>query len=244
MTVWKSVGHSRYKGDTNGVEQFLQEHAASRILDLIEIVARQPGCRRMTVNEGRRTRPRQRTLRARYEAHLRGGPWAPLAAALYLSRHDEETHGNAADLGGPDGEALNAAERAAISRFGPAIGVHFTGLSFGEPWHVEADETPYTRRYAGTDTASGSATQIPEEDEMSAAGEATIIRLLEVLVSKSDAITNNITDPRVGITATNAKSADKLDAIERHTLALANAVTDPKTGVQATSAQVAAQTRK
>ena len=161
MTVWKSVGRSRYKGDTNGVEQFLQEHAASRILDLIEIVARQPGCRRMTVNEGRRTRPRQDDRWRRYKNGT-----GYLAAGPYTSRHDEERHGNAADLGGPDGEALNLAERAAISRLGPAIGVHFTGLSFGEPWHVEADETPYTRRYGTAAPAGAVLTPLPQEDPM------------------------------------------------------------------------------
>lgn len=162
MTAWKSVGRSRYKGDTNGVEQFLQEHAASRILDLIEIVARQPGCRRMTVNEGRRTRPRQDDLWRRW----RNGT-GYLAAVPYTSRHDEVRHGNAADLGGPDGEALNLAERAAISRFGPAIGVHFTGLTFRpvEPWHVEADETPYTRRYGTTAPAGGTAVPIESEED-------------------------------------------------------------------------------
>lgn len=159
MTVWKSVGRSRYKGDTNGVEQFLQEHAASRILDLIEIVARQPGCRRMTVNEGRRTRPRQDDLWRRWKNGT-----GYLAAVPYTSRHDEVRHGNAADLGGPDGEALNLAERAAISRFGPGIGVDFAGLRFSppEPWHVEADETPYTRRYGSTTPASASPAKVIE----------------------------------------------------------------------------------
>jgi hypothetical protein len=162
MTVWKSVGRSRYKGDTHGVEQFLQEHAASRILDLIEIVARQPGCRRMTVNEGRRTRPRQDDLWRRWKNGT-----GYLAAVPYTSRHDEERHGNAADLGGPDGEPLNLAERAAISRLGPAIGVRFTGLTFrpAEPWHVEADETPYTRRYGTTAPAGGTAVPITSEED-------------------------------------------------------------------------------
>lgn len=145
--AWKSVGVSQYKGDTNGVEQFLSEYAANRVLDLIELVSREPGCRRLTVNEGRRTRDRQRDLRRSYDSYLRGGPYAPLAAVLFNSRHDEINHGNAADLGGPDGEALNAAERAAISRLGPSVGVEFTGLTFGEPWHVEADETPYQRKH-------------------------------------------------------------------------------------------------
>lgn len=89
------------------------------MLALIAFIATRPGCRWLTVNEGRRTRARQRTLRARWEAFLRGGHYAPLAAVLHLSRHDEVNHSNAADLGGPDGESLNAAEIAALKEYGP-----------------------------------------------------------------------------------------------------------------------------
>lgn len=144
MPAWKSVGRSRYKGDTNGVEQFLTKPAANRVLDLIELVSLEPGCRRLTVNEGRRTRPRQLDLWNRWKAGT-----GYLAAVPYTSRHDELKHGNAADLGGPDGEALNAAERAAVARLGPTVGVDFAGLRFEppEPWHVEAEETPYARQH-------------------------------------------------------------------------------------------------
>lgn len=142
--AWKSVGFSRYKGDTNGVEQFLTEYAANRVLDLIELVSREPGCRRLTVNEGRRTRPRQLDLWKRWQAGT-----GYLAASPYTSKHDEVTRGNAADLGGPDGEALNAAEVAAIKCLGPTVGVTFAGLTFTppEPWHVEAAQTPYERKH-------------------------------------------------------------------------------------------------
>jgi hypothetical protein len=160
MVAWKSVGRSRYKGDTNGVEQFLTENAANRVLDLIELVSREPGCRRLTVNEGCRTRPRQLDLWNRWKAGK-----GYLAAVPYTSRHDEVKHGNAADLGGPDGEALNAAERSAIVRIGPTIGVEFTGLEFEppEPWHVEAAEHHYQRRQS---TADAAPTLTPQGDEM------------------------------------------------------------------------------
>ena len=165
MTIWKSVGVSRYRGDVFGVEQFMEAGAARQVLALIAFIATLPGCRRLTVNEGRRTRARQRTLRARFEAFLRGGPWAPLAAVLYTSRHDEEKHGNAGDLGGPNGEALNAAEIAAIKKYGPDFGVHFVGLTFTppEPWHVEGDGVTPIPHYA---LASLDATPITQEDEL------------------------------------------------------------------------------
>lgn len=164
MTIWKSVGVSRYRGDVLGVEQFMEAGAARQVLALIAFIATLPGCRRLTVNEGRRTRARQRTLRARWEAFMRGGPYAPLAAVLYLSRHDEVNHGNAADLGGPNGEALNAAEIAAIKKYGPDFGVHFTGLTFNppEPWHVEGNGATPIPHYA---FATGGATPIPESEE-------------------------------------------------------------------------------
>lgn len=164
MTVWKSVGVSRYRGDVFGVEQFMEAGAARQVLALIAFIATLPGCRRLTVNEGRRTRARQKTLRARFEAFLRGGPWAPLAAVLYTSRHDEVKHGNAGDLGGPDGEALNAAEIAALKRYGLDFGVEFVGLTFNppEPWHVEGDGVTPIPRYA---LASLEATPITESEE-------------------------------------------------------------------------------
>lgn len=147
MTVWESVGKSHF-GDLAGTEQFLQVYAARRLNAFIDFAAGLPGCRRMTVNEGRRSRPRQTALRRAYEAYVaylngRGPrvPWAALAAALFFSRHDEVLHGNAADLGGPNGETINAAEQAAIRDHGPAFGIRYTGPSFGELWHVEVDES-------------------------------------------------------------------------------------------------------
>jgi hypothetical protein len=177
VTTWASVGKSRF-GDLRGVEQFMEIRAAGQVLSLIAFIATLPGCRRLTINEGRRTRPRQSLLRRAYEAHLRGGPWAPLAAVEFTSRHDEIKHGNAADLGGPNGEALNAAERAAISKYGPAFGVHFVGLTFDppEPWHVEGDMVTPVPDWGKVAAASSSATPFPsvptnhqkEEDTMSA----------------------------------------------------------------------------
>lgn len=146
MTVWISVGFSHY-GQLRGVEQFMQVYAGRRILHLIDLIAKEPGCRRLTVNEGRRSRARQRQYRKAYLDYLAGrGPYAPLAAALYFSRHDEVNHGNAADLGGPDGSAINAAEQAAIRKFANVVGILYTGPSFSPPelWHVEALTSPYS----------------------------------------------------------------------------------------------------
>lgn len=184
MTTWTSVGKSHYRGDVYGVEQFMERAAALQVLALIAFIATLPGCRRMTVNEGRRTRDRQRTLRQRYEAFLRGGPWAPLAAVLFTSRHDEVRHGNAADLGGPDGEALNAAEIAALKKYGPDFGVQFTGLTFSppEPWHVEADGRTPIPQYA---LASLDAALFPEseEDELNQTEKDQLKFVFEVLAA-------------------------------------------------------------
>jgi hypothetical protein len=147
------------------VEQFMEVRAAGQVLSLIEHIASLPGCRRLTVNEGRRSRALQKQYRIAYEQG-RG----PLAAVLYTSRHDEVNHGNAADLGGPNGEALNAAERAAISKYGPTFGVHFTGLGFTppEPWHVEADMvTPVPARDSSVPASSDASPfvdLIPQEE--------------------------------------------------------------------------------
>lgn len=185
MTTWMSVGLSRYRGDVFGAEQFMEQAAARQVLSLIAFIATLPGCRRLTVNEGRRTRVRQRTLRQRYESYLRGGPYAPLAAVLFTSRHDEVNHGNAADLGGPDGQVLNAAEVAAIRKYGPDFGVSFTGLSFvpPEPWHVEADGRTPIPDYA---FASGDATPFPEseEDELTPEEKNQLRFLYEVFSAK------------------------------------------------------------
>jgi hypothetical protein len=161
MTTWASVGKSRY-GALRGVEQFMEIRAAGQVLSLIEFIATLPGCRRMTVNEGRRSRALQKQYRVAYEQG-RG----PLAAVLYTSRHDEVNNGNAADLGGPNGEALNWAERVAISEWGPSFGVHFTGLGFSppEPWHVEGDmRTPVPEWGKVTPATDAAPIPIPEPD--------------------------------------------------------------------------------
>lgn len=186
VASWSSVGISKYRGDVYGVEQFVESSAARQILALIAFIATLPGCRRMTVNEGRRTRPRQKTLRQRFEAFLRGGPYAPLAAVLYTSRHDEVNHGNAADLGGPNGESLNAAEIAALKKYGPDFGVKFTGLTFSppEPWHVEADGKTPIPRYALASSDSSIFEPALEDDMFSDLDRAKLDLIIGTLSSE------------------------------------------------------------
>jgi hypothetical protein len=107
-----------------------------------------PGARsrgdRLTVNEGIRSRPRQRALRMAWELYKAGmGPWAALAAALYYSTHDE-TRGSAIDFGitmaNGQNRALTVAEAAWVDANGPRRGILPTGMSFNpqERWHKNA----------------------------------------------------------------------------------------------------------
>lgn len=134
MTAWAQVGISELPGRTFGKPQYIDARYAPQLLALIEWIATLPGCRRLTVNEGRRSRADQDLVWAEWLRDRR-----VLAAPPYTSRHDEVNHGTAADLGGPGGDVLNDAEIAALETYGPDFGVEFTGLGFipREPWHVE-----------------------------------------------------------------------------------------------------------
>lgn len=125
-----SVGESRF-GELRGVEQFLEADAARQLNLCLDFVGSLPGLYRPTVNEGNRSRARQDIVWFRY---LNGGP---LAAVRYTSTHDEFNAGNAADLGGPNGEVLTAAVLDALRTYGPAYGVFPTGMNFSRPelWH-------------------------------------------------------------------------------------------------------------
>lgn len=129
-----SVGRSRY-GDLRGTEQFIEASAARQVNLLLDFVGTLTGCYRPTVNEGNRSRARQRKVYADYRAG-RGA----LAAVPYTSTHDEVVANNAVDLGGPNGEVLSAPVLAALRKYGPAYGVFPTGMSFSRPelWHFNA----------------------------------------------------------------------------------------------------------
>ena len=100
-----AVGKSSY-GALRGITQYvLTLPVALQVRSLIEESrAVFAGGAVLSVNEGIRSRPRQSMLRRAYEASFRGGPWAPLAAALFTSTHDP-SRGSALDFGVtmPDG---------------------------------------------------------------------------------------------------------------------------------------------
>ena len=156
-----SVGRSML-GPLRGVEQFIEVRAARQLNLCLDFVATLPGCYRATVNEGQRSRERQLLL---YREYLAGR--GNLAAVPFTSTHDEVTANTAADIGGPNGEALAGPTLTALRRYGPAYGVFPTGMDFSRPesWHFNV----YANRAIIT-TAAVALTPIdsprPEEDDM------------------------------------------------------------------------------
>lgn len=96
----------------------------------------------LSVNEGVRSRARQKDLRDDWEDYrYRGGAWAALAAVLYTSSHDE-SKGDAVDFGvtNADGtnRALTMSEHAWVVSRGRKRGLVWTGKDFRptpESWH-------------------------------------------------------------------------------------------------------------
>lgn len=141
------VGPSSY-GSLRGTTQYVTDAAtAAQVNALIEESKTEPafGDAVLSVNEGNRSRPRQRQLRTAYEAYRAGrGPWAALAAILYTSTHDE-SRGNGIDFGVtyPDGSnrALTAAQHSWLVNRGRLRGLIWTGREFETPesWHFNGD---------------------------------------------------------------------------------------------------------
>ncbi|WIE54236.1 hypothetical protein [Curtobacterium sp. MCBD17_003] len=133
------VGTSEYE-ELAGIPQYMEQSAGLQLIGLLNLFLAQHGYR-LTVNEAIRSRDRQKMLRDAYEHYLTyGSPWAALAAALYYSTHDPANGAGAADLGGPGGRALTAAEHAWLVANGPLYGVIWTGRTFStsEWWHFNA----------------------------------------------------------------------------------------------------------
>jgi len=136
--AWFPIGPSSYP-DLFGQMQFVNsERIAQQWLSLTRDFAARFGKNgdRLTPNEGRRTKERCEYLYAKY---LRDG--YPVAAALYLSRHYEGTHGNAIDAGvtmaNGRNRALTPEEFAWLHEQCELRGFTWTGRNFGEPWHIE-----------------------------------------------------------------------------------------------------------
>lgn len=135
---WYSVGPSSYP-DLKGQTQYVNsERIAQQFLSMCRDYAVKFGKNgdRLSANEGRRTKKRCEDLYANY---IRNG--YPVAAALYLSRHYEATHGNAIDVGvtmvNGQNRALTDAEFAWMHTAAESRGFTWTGRNFNEPWHIE-----------------------------------------------------------------------------------------------------------
>lgn len=146
--AWYPIGESSY-GDLRGQMQYVNsERIAQQWLSLVRDFWERFGYR-LSPNEGRRSKARCEALYANY---LRNG--YPVAAALYLSRHYEGTHGNAIDAGVTlaDGSnrALTDEEFAWLHEQCELRGFTWTGRNFGEPWHIEgATRTEHFPPYPG-----------------------------------------------------------------------------------------------
>lgn len=145
-----SVGPSSY-GDRRGIEQFVTSaRVALQVLTIIlkfNVYLRQKGrTGSLSVNEAKRTRPRQSYLWAnRFVLGV-------VVAAPFTSPHDEVNHGNAIDFGITEDDGSNRAlsldEFAVLHDIVAAHGGTWTGVHFGEPWHHEMatraeNELPY-----------------------------------------------------------------------------------------------------
>lgn len=138
-----SVGKSSF-GELAGVEQFVasadvSNQVASLCYEFDTTVAKNGD--RLTVNEGIRSRPRQKMLREAWDHYQRfGTPWASLAATIYNSTHDE-SRGSALDFGitRADGSnrALTQGEFDWVHTLGVRRGIQWTGRYFNpvEQWH-------------------------------------------------------------------------------------------------------------
>lgn len=173
-----AVGRSSY-GELAGVEQFVTSKAVADQVN--SLIAESQGVFSdgavLSVNEGNRSRPRQRSKRAAYEAFKAGrGPWAPLAAVLYTSTHDE-SRGNGLDFGVTtrDGRnrALTVGEHAWLVARGRLRGVIWTGVDFGESWHFNG----YDNRAVLAPSSTGRVV-ITEN-----------IKILEAIVANADSYT-------------------------------------------------------
>lgn len=144
MVARFSVGVSSYD-DLRGVEQFVSsERMALQFLsvkvDFDQMKADQQSTDRLSANEGMRSRPRQTYLWNNRAA------LGVVVAPPFTSRHDEEKHGNALDIGvtRADGSnrALTSIEFAWLHTQIERRGGTWTGVNFGEQWHHELATRP------------------------------------------------------------------------------------------------------
>lgn len=126
----------------------------------------------LSVNEAVRSREDQRTLRAAWDRYQRGGPWAPLAAILYTSTHDE-SRGSALDFGVTNADGSNRAmtmsEQSWVVQRGAPRGIRWTGRDFRptpESWHFNGGYPATLPPLPADVLDAGPRTSDPEEDVM------------------------------------------------------------------------------
>jgi hypothetical protein len=217
-----SVGRSSY-GDLRGVEQFVSTaNIAAQVASLaLEFDTQFPGARergdRLTVNEGIRSRPRQKMLRDAWEHYQRAGyPWAALAAALYFSTHDE-SRGSALDFGitQADGtnRAMTRAEAEWVHVHGAARGVRWTGQFFNpqEQWHHNGGYPATLPPIPGAPLpGTVAAPPVEEEDDMTP-DERKMLTEVHAYVK---GLHNMVNDSERGVTARLAKVVATTDFIK------------------------------
>ncbi|MDY1005754.1 hypothetical protein [Curtobacterium sp. CFBP9011] len=225
--AWFPIGPSSYP-DLFGQMQFVNsERIAQQWLSLTRDFAARFGQNgdRLTPNEGRRTKERCEYLYAKY---LRDG--YPVAAALYLSRHYEGTHGNAIDAGvtmaNGRNRALTAEEFAWLHEQCELRGFTWTGRNFGEPWHIEgATRTEHFPPYPGITVEN--AVLSPEEDDMNNEQDARLKRLEGTVDRLTDLVSglhSMVSDDKRGIST-------RVAATLKNTDYLVKEFTNPKRGV-------------
>lgn len=189
-----AVGVSSF-GQLRGRTQFVTDATvAAQVRSLIsESVDAFAGGAVLSVNEAVRSRLDQKEKRQAWDAYQRGGPWAPLAAILYTSTHDE-SRGSAIDFGVtmPDGSnrAMTMSEHSWLVARGRQRGIRWTGREFRptpESWHFnggyDAELPPLTT------VASGGVTPFPttsEEDDMNTIQSEQLARIHAALFAGLD----------------------------------------------------------
>lgn len=135
--AWYELGVSSYP-DLKGKTQYTN---SKRIADQFKSLARDFAAAfgsngdRLSPNEGKRARARQSYLWDNRNA------LGVVVARPFTSRHDEVNHGNAIDVGvtmaNGQNRALTPAEFAWMHTQCERRGFTWTGVAFGEPWHIE-----------------------------------------------------------------------------------------------------------
>lgn len=221
--AWFPIGESSY-GDLRGQMQYVNsERIAQQWLSLVRDFWVRFGVR-LSPNEGKRSKERCEQLFAKY---LRDG--YPVAAALYLSRHYEGTHGNAIDAGVTEADGTNRAltdeEFAWLHEQCELRGFTWTGRFFGEPWHIEgATRREHFPPYPGITTTNVILADQEEDDMFSDNDEARLQRVeaqAKQTLELARGIHTMLSDKDSGISVrvhTTMRTAERIEALAKSIL--------------------------